>query len=121
MIANCATKPMMEGEILRVHNSSFVHWFKTHIDANPPPIDTEEGKLILALSYSPATNLMTYQAYDINGYTFYTEEKDKSSQYQKLGGNHRILHGKCQEKILRKDRGYLGARLCWGEGADVTC
>jgi hypothetical protein len=28
---------------------------------------------------------MTYQAYDINGYTFYTEEKDKSSDYQNSG------------------------------------
>ena len=28
---------------------------------------------------------MTYQAYDINGYTFYTEEKDKNSEYQNSG------------------------------------
>jgi hypothetical protein len=25
---------------------------------------------------------MTYQAYDINGYRFYTEERDRSSEYQ---------------------------------------
>ena len=85
MIANSATKPMTKGDILRAHNSSFVRWFKAHINANPPWTDTEEGKLILALSYGPAPNLMTYQAYDINGYTFYTEEKDKSSQYQNSG------------------------------------
>ena len=85
MIANSATKPMTEGDILRAHYSSFVHWFKAHIEANPPPTDTEEGKLILVLSYGAAPNLMIYQAYDINGYTFYMEEKDKSSQYQNSG------------------------------------
>ena len=28
---------------------------------------------------------MTYQAYDINGYTFYTEAKDGTSEYQNSG------------------------------------
>ena len=28
---------------------------------------------------------MTYQVYDINGYTFYTEEKDMKSDYQNSG------------------------------------
>ena len=30
-------------------------------------------------------NLVTYQAYDINGYTFYMEEKDNKCDYQNLG------------------------------------
>ena len=30
-------------------------------------------------------NLVTYQAYDINGYTFYTEEKDNKCDYQNSG------------------------------------
>jgi hypothetical protein len=29
--------------------------------------------------------MRTYQAYDINGYRFYTEERDKSSEYQNSG------------------------------------
>jgi hypothetical protein len=28
---------------------------------------------------------MTYQVYDINGYTFYTEEKDSNYDYQNSG------------------------------------
>ena len=28
---------------------------------------------------------MTYEAYNINGYTFYTEEKDMKSDYQNSG------------------------------------
>jgi hypothetical protein len=30
-------------------------------------------------------NVRTYQAYDINGYTFYTEKKDHSSEHQNSG------------------------------------
>ncbi|KAK1652842.1 hypothetical protein QYE76_070647 [Lolium multiflorum] len=76
---------MTEAEIYREHNSSFARWFKDHIDANPPPMDSDKDKLVLALSHGPAPNLMTYQAYDINGYTFYTEEKDKNSAYRTQG------------------------------------
>ncbi|KAK1697981.1 hypothetical protein QYE76_014678 [Lolium multiflorum] len=85
MIENSGKPMMTEAEIYREHNSSFARWFKDHIDANPPPMDSDKDKLVLALSHGPAPNLMTYQAYDINGYTFYTEEKDKNSVYQNSG------------------------------------
>ncbi|KAK1667113.1 hypothetical protein QYE76_055272 [Lolium multiflorum] len=85
MIENSGKPMMTEAEIYREHNSSFVRWFKDHIDANPPPMDSDKDKLVLALSHGPAPNIMTYQAYDINGYTFYTEEKDKNSVYQNSG------------------------------------
>jgi hypothetical protein len=49
-----------------------------------PPMTSESDRMLLALSYGPAPNLMTYQAYDINGYTFYTEERDKGGNYQNL-------------------------------------
>jgi hypothetical protein len=77
MIKNSARKPMTEEEIFRAHNSSFAHWFKDQIDANPSPMTSESNRILLALSYGPAPNLMTYQAYDINEYTFYMEERDK--------------------------------------------
>ena len=38
--------------------------------------------LIHALAHGPAPKLATYQSYDINGYTFYTEAKDMDSDYQ---------------------------------------
>jgi hypothetical protein len=43
---------------------------------------SESDKMLLALSYGPTPNLMTYQAYDMNGYTFYMEERDKGGDYQ---------------------------------------
>jgi hypothetical protein len=85
MLENSGKPMMTEAEIYREHNSSFARWFKDHIDANPPPMDSDKDKLVLALSHGPAPNIMTYQAYDINGYTFYTEEKDKNSVYQNSG------------------------------------
>jgi hypothetical protein len=74
-----------EGEILREHNSSFAQWFKEQLTAKPPPMNSDENKLLFALSHGSAPNLMTYQAYDINGYTFYTESKDKNRDYQNSG------------------------------------
>ena len=74
-----------DGEIIREHNSSFARWFKDRLAANPLPMTCTEETLIFALSHGPAPNLMTYQAYDINGYTFYTEAKDKNSDYQNSG------------------------------------
>ena len=45
-----------------------------------------EEQLIFALSQGAEHNLMTYEAYDINGYTFYTVDKDmKSDGYRTPG------------------------------------
>ena len=42
-------------------------------------------KLIFSLSRGPTHNVRTYQAYDINGYRFYTEEKHKKLEFQNSG------------------------------------
>jgi hypothetical protein len=72
-----------KGDVTREHNSSFTRWFKEKLlqlhHGNMP--STEEEKLLFVLSQSPAMNVRTYQAYDINGYTFYTEKKDHSSEH----------------------------------------
>jgi hypothetical protein len=76
-----------KGDVTREHNSSFTHWFKEKLlqlhHGNMP--STEEEKLLFVLSQVPAMNVRTYQAYDINGYTFYTEKKDHSSEHQNSG------------------------------------
>jgi hypothetical protein len=85
MIKNRAERQMTEEEVFRAHNSSFMRWFKDQIDANLPPMTSDVDIIILALSYGPAPRLMTYQKYNINGYTFSTEERDKRSDYQNSG------------------------------------
>ena len=75
-----------QGEIIKEHNSDFTRWFRQTLLDNPPrshSSDTE--KIIFTLSQGPMQNLVTYQAYDINGYTFYTEEKDNKCDYQNSG------------------------------------
>jgi hypothetical protein len=37
------------------------------------------------LARGPIFIVVTYQGYDINGYTFYTERQDKKSTYQNSG------------------------------------
>ena len=74
-----------EGEIIREHNSTFLHWFREELRNHPLPDDHVDGDLIFALAHGPACNLANYKAYDINGYTFYTEAKDKHSEYQNSG------------------------------------
>ena len=76
---------MLEAEIIREHNSTFVHWFGERFRTNPPPGTIDDAKLIYALAHGPVCNLTTYQPYDINGYTFYTEVKDKNSELQNSG------------------------------------
>ena len=76
-----------DGDILKEHNSCFTRWFKQKLLSYPLHEDSSaEEQLIFALSQGAEHNLMTYEAYDINGYTFYTEDKDmKSDGYQNSG------------------------------------
>ena len=60
-----------------------MRWFKDELVA--PPTDCAKDRFLYDLSRGPAPNLATFQAYDINGFTFYTEEKDKTSDYQNSG------------------------------------
>jgi hypothetical protein len=76
-----------KGDVTREHNSSFTRCFKEKLlqlhHGNTP--STGEEKLLFILSQGPTMNVRTYQAYDINGYTFYTEKKDQSSEHQNSG------------------------------------
>src|SRR3954467_1047125 len=61
-------------------------WFRDKLRANTPRRKaSEEEKMIFTLSNGAVRNLMTYQAYDINGYTFYPEEKYNNCDYQNSG------------------------------------
>ena len=59
-------------------------------------------------SYSPLSqgaehNLMTYEAYDINSYTFYTEGKDmKSDGYQNSGVTMESYTGNDKDRYYRR-------------------
>jgi hypothetical protein len=78
-------RPRKKGDVTRKHNSSFTAWFKEKLHGLQSTPSMEDEKLIFALSQGPGHNMRTYQAYDINGYRFYTEERDMSSEYQNSG------------------------------------
>jgi hypothetical protein len=45
---------------------------------------------------------MTYQAYDINGYTFYTKEKDSNCDYQNSGVTMEAYTGDVKQRSYRR-------------------
>jgi hypothetical protein len=44
--------------------------------------DTQTSEYQKKLAHDPIFTVVTYQGYDINGYTFYTEQQDEKSTYQ---------------------------------------
>ena len=69
-----------EGWVAKKHMKEFNNWFKDHVTASNVPNDD-----IKKLAAGPIFTVMTYQTYDINGYTFYTVQQDKKSIYQNRG------------------------------------
>ena len=58
------------------HNKDYVRWLKVRLASG------SDQDLATWLAQKPSTTIMKYQAYDINGNTFYTEERDAKTSYQ---------------------------------------
>jgi hypothetical protein len=70
------------------HNETFAAWVKDDCDRNPydPNNDADgNGDFVYKLAQWPLYNVRTYQAYDMNGYTFYTEAQERRSVYLNSG------------------------------------
>jgi hypothetical protein len=67
---------------MKQHKLHFTTWLK---DLNLPIGETEEEKTIHLLTSSPHSLVISWQAYDINGCTLYTEAKDSRSHCQNSG------------------------------------
>ena len=61
---------------MKEHTKKYAEWLKNHLAQGS--IDD----IATWLAQKPSPTVLTYQAYDINGYTFYTEERDKKTLYQ---------------------------------------
>jgi hypothetical protein len=64
------------------HMRKFIGWLRDRISHSS---DTQTSEYLKKLAHGPIFTVMTYQGYDINGYTFYTEQQDKKSTYQNSG------------------------------------
>lgn len=71
-----------EDWIMREHKHRFSEWL---MDKNIPFGDSLEEKTMKNLASGPSCFVTSWQAYDINGYTFYTKSKDMKSVAQNSG------------------------------------
>jgi hypothetical protein len=67
---------------MKQHKFHFTAWLK---DLNIPVGETPEEKMIYLLAADPHSVVKSWQAYDINDFTFYIKEKDSRSQCQNSG------------------------------------
>jgi hypothetical protein len=65
--------------IMKQHKLHFTAWLK---DLNISIGKTPEEKMIYLLAAGPHSVVKSWQAYDINDFTFYTKAKDRRSQCQ---------------------------------------
>jgi hypothetical protein len=64
------------------HMRRFIGWLQDRISQSS---DTQTSEYLKKLVHDPIFTIVTYQGYNINGYTFYTEQQDKKSTYQNSG------------------------------------
>jgi hypothetical protein len=60
----------------------FIGWLQDRISQSS---ETQTSEYLKKLAHGSIFTIVTYQGYDINGYTFYTEQQDKKSTYQNCG------------------------------------
>ena len=65
--------------IMRQHNRRFNQWLKEQIARSSP------SETLTWLAKGPTFTVVTWQGYDINGYTFYTQSQDVKSTNQNSG------------------------------------
>jgi len=71
---------MSKNWVLKKHNKTFLDWFKDTIFAYD-----NASEMLRKLADGPKRNLITWQGYDINKYSFYTKAQDKKSTMQNSG------------------------------------
>jgi hypothetical protein len=71
-----------ESWLANEHMRKFIGWLQDQISQSS---DTQTSEYLKKLACGPIFTVVTYQGYDINRYTFYTEQQDKKSMYQNSG------------------------------------
>jgi hypothetical protein len=70
-----------ESWLANEHMRKFISWLRGRISQS----DTQTREYLKKLTRGPIFIVVTYQGYNINGYTFYTEQQDKKRTYQNSG------------------------------------
>ncbi|XP_056683319.1 uncharacterized protein [Spinacia oleracea] len=74
-----------EAWIASHHNLSFIDWLRTRVSEQLEWSPDSVCERLKALFRGPRMEVMSYSAYRINGYTFYTEDRDYQSTMQNSG------------------------------------
>ncbi|KAL8155839.1 hypothetical protein AgCh_001037 [Apium graveolens] len=67
------------------HNRSFVKWFKDRVMSQYSKSPSTVSNTLKWLAYGPNMSLSSFQGYDVNGYSFYTQHQDNKSTVQNSG------------------------------------
>ena len=76
--------------VMKQHKQRFTTWLK---DQNIPIGETMDDITISRLAKGPSRQVITWQAYDINGYTYYTHTKDSTCVNQNSDVRIEVLDG----------------------------
>ena len=76
---------MSKNRVLKEHNKTFLDLFKDTIFADDNAFET-----LRKLADGPKRNVITWQGYDTNKYSFYTKAQDEKSTMQNSGVTLRV-------------------------------
>jgi len=76
---------MTKNRVLKEHNKTFLNWFKDIILS-----DHNASETLWKLADEPKSNVITWQGYNINKYSFYTKSQDNKSTMQNSGVSLRV-------------------------------
>ncbi|XP_074298224.1 uncharacterized protein LOC141629053 [Silene latifolia] len=67
------------------HNRSFLNWFSNEVAIQLKKECGQVSENVRRLAHGPIMHVLSYQGYDINGYSFYTKCQDDKSTMQNSG------------------------------------
>ncbi|XP_074342221.1 uncharacterized protein LOC141679687 [Apium graveolens] len=71
--------------VTKEHIRSFSGWFKERVMCTLPQMPGLKSNTVKWLAYGPSVLVRSYESYDVNGYTFYTQHQDDKSAMQNRG------------------------------------
>jgi len=80
-----SNQKLTKNTVLKEHNKTFLNWFKNTIFG-----DDNASEKLRKLANGPKRNVITWQGYDINKYSFYTKSQDNKSAMQNNGISLRV-------------------------------
>ena len=75
----CQFPDLRERDLTVLHNQTFIQWFRTTVFDELSKPNNVICNTLRWLAFGPREMVLSWEGYDVNGYTFYTERQDKKS------------------------------------------